>query len=158
MNSLYFSGTEYGFDAIGGPSVDKSSYRKFVLPISVADCDIMLVSFISIASLSMALASSEMSASVVTASCIPLVTASNWRLVSGRISGDSCFTNPLISDRSATCWTASVPVSSSVDQMMLQMFSTFAACVKVPLTVFLVMGMELLLVFNMCMFNYLGIL
>ena len=92
-----------------------SSSSTFVLLISVADFDIMLVYFISNNSLSLALASSGMSASGVTVSCIPLVSASNWRFVSGGISGNSCFIYPFVSDRSATCLTASVPVLSSVD-------------------------------------------
>ena len=158
MSSLYCSGTEYGLDAIGSPSVGMSSSSKFVLLISVADCNIMLVYFVSNNSLSLALASLGMSASGVTVSCTSLVSTSNWRLICGRICGNSCFTNPFVSDRCTTCLTASVLVSSSVDQLMLQTFSTFLTYVKVPMTVVLLIGMELLLMFNMCMFNFLGVL
>ena len=60
-----------------------SSSSKFVLLISVGDCNIMLVYFVSYySSVSLALASSGMSASGVIVSCVPLVSAStgDWFL------------------------------------------------------------------------------
>ena len=121
-NSLFLSGAEYGFDAIGFPSVGMSISSKFVLLISVADCNIMLVYFISNNSLSLALSSSGMSALEVTVSCVSLVSASNWRFVPGGILGNSFLTKSFVSGRSATHLAAFVLVLFSVDQLVLQTF------------------------------------
>ena len=80
MNSQYFSGTMYGFKAIGGPFVVKSSSIRLVLPISVAVWDMILAYLMSCSSFSLSLVSSGVITSGINIDKW-LASGSNCRLV-----------------------------------------------------------------------------
>ena len=145
-------------DAIGGTSIGMLNSSKFVLPMSVADLDIILTYFVSNNSFSWVLAYSGMSAAGVTVWIISCISASNCRLVLDEISGNSWFVNFFVSCKFANGFIVCVLALFSVDQSMQEILSTFADLVKVPISVFFPNDMGLLPVFKTWMFNSLGIL